>query len=212
MSCLDSIMALGDLNLVSKFKDRSREIFWTIEEFPVFMQNFSQAIVSDQLTVLLPCQSEPTVFTIKCLPREWQNGQLCVKLVLQLEKELDSLISVELCQLGTWRADVAWKLTPSDSDKSIYESFTSHDELEELHDDRLIIYFRLTVDLNTPGLVSTTARPGQQKQDGQQPTENIYKDMLDPFVDVGGSVLLVFEDGELQCHPFPLAARYNVLH
>jgi hypothetical protein len=38
--------------------------------------------------------------------------------------------------------------------------------------------------------------------------ENISEVMLDQFVDIGGSsVVLVFEDGELRCHSFPLAAR-----
>jgi hypothetical protein len=38
--------------------------------------------------------------------------------------------------------------------------------------------------------------------------ENLSEVMLDNFVDIeGSSVLLVFEDGEQRCHTFPLAAR-----
>jgi hypothetical protein len=37
---------------------------------------------------------------------------------------------------------------------------------------------------------------------------DIHKEMCDNFVDIGpSSVLLVFEDGELHSHTFPLAAR-----
>jgi len=43
------------------------------------------------------------------------------------------------------------------------------------------------------------------------PSENLRQTMLDHFVDIGpSSVLLVFEDGEQRCHTFPLAARNGV--
>jgi len=42
-------------------------------------------------------------------------------------------------------------------------------------------------------------------------SENLRQTMLDHFVDIGpSSVLLVFEDGEQRCHTFPLAARNGV--
>ena len=42
----------------------------------------------------------------------------------------------------------------------------------------------------------------------QGASENCCLTMLDTFVDIGpSSVVLVFEDGELRCHTFPLAAR-----
>jgi hypothetical protein len=102
------------------------------------------------------------------------------------------------------------------SNEFIYREwrYQFHDELKGeteklLPDGRLIIYIQLTVKLDNSELISTAvqSRPLRKQQ---QPFENIYKDMVDQFVDIGGSVLLVFQDGEQQCHIFPLAARYNI--
>ena len=45
-----------------------------------------------------------------------------------------------------------------------------------------------------------------------RPTADISQVMLNNFVDIGpSSVLLVFEDGEQRCHTFPLASRLDAL-
>ena len=64
----------------------------------------------------------------------------------------------------------------------------------------LVVHVELEIILDTFAVASLVTSPLQQ--------EDLQHTMLDTFVDIGpSSVVLVFEDGELRCHTFPLAAR-----
>ena len=66
----------------------------------------------------------------------------------------------------------------------------------------LVVHVELEIILDTFAVASLVTSPLQQ--------EDLQHTMLDTFVDIGpSSVVLVFEDGELRCHTFPLAARYG---
>jgi hypothetical protein len=83
-----------------------------------------------------------------------------------------------------------------------------HGKLEQLPNDQLIINARFHLSLEADEAFTKRVKSQQEQQKHQQ-IGNIYQDMVEQqYVDIGGNVLLVFEDGEQKCHPFPLAARY----
>jgi hypothetical protein len=83
-----------------------------------------------------------------------------------------------------------------------------HSQLESynLPGGQLTLIVKAKIWLWPEGLEKT--RPNGQLEHGEESGESLSDIMLDNFVDIGGSsVLLVFQDGEQQCHTFPLAAR-----
>jgi hypothetical protein len=171
-----------------------------------------KVIKTEQMTILLPGQTEPTLINLKCFPSSSQNRKSFVMVEMEFEERDRIKNWFKFGQLDKDGFMVSWK------NKHRFAGYELHDELKAnkeklLPDGRLIICIQITVNFDRPELISTTAskaKPLQMKHqhNDHQPTENIYKDMLDQFVDVGGNVLLVFEDGEQQCHTFPLASRY----
>jgi hypothetical protein len=83
-----------------------------------------------------------------------------------------------------------------------------------LHPDgRLVIVAKVTFFTWTPSVVSENraiivARQQLMPEGQAARLQDLGSAMLDNFVDLGAaSVLLIFQDGELRCHTFPLAAR-----
>jgi hypothetical protein len=168
------------------------------------MVNFTrdEVIETELLTIHLPGQSEPTIFKITCTPITSQATTM-VQVVIHCSGEAD----IKIGQLDKDGNVITW-------DKEAWEfaAFQDHETLLDnkdqlLPDGRLIIYIQIYSQINSPALVSTAIRQQQQQEQQQPAAENIYKDLVDQFVDIGGSVLLVFDDGEQQCHTFPLAVR-----
>jgi hypothetical protein len=85
--------------------------------------------------------------------------------------------------------------------------FRWHDEFEQLPNGQLIIKVRLLVSLEANKAFTKRVKSQQEQQKHQQ-VGNIYQDMVEQqYVNIGGNVLLVFEDGQQKCHTFPLAVR-----
>jgi hypothetical protein len=88
----------------------------------------------------------------------------------------------------------------------------SHEKLlraadELLPNDRLAIFFKIWCSaMSKTEMVSDML---MENSSGTALPENMYSIMLDQFVHIErGSVRLVFQDGDLDCHTFPLALRH----
>jgi hypothetical protein len=162
---------MGVLVLHSKFIKKTYDIFWTIEEFPYLMKNFSEdQAVEKRLTAVLPWASEPTAISLKCSPNVLVRGFLFSDWQVKLEVSIgsggicaDLGPNVKIGQLIKDEPPLSWKLISRDGNKLVYSSSKTCDELRNnqeqlLPGDRLMLHIELTNNL-PPRLISTTVRP-----------------------------------------------------
>jgi hypothetical protein len=75
-----------------------------------------------------------------------------------------------------------------------------------LPEDRLTLHIEIEILLKDVDSVATAAN-WPLATTAQYSTDNLEGSMLEEFVDIPASVLLIFADGEQRCHTFPLVAR-----
>jgi hypothetical protein len=215
ISQLDAVMAQADLAIRCQWKEiLSCEIIWVIEEFEknilnrCGIGNWDDDLTATEKSIVLPDKSEPTVVRLAWLPCANVYRQYSVKAEITWRPSLGNW-NTEYGQLDKDGSPVPWPLDPYFPYPKPY--FSREELLKKreqlLPDGRLIFYAKLTHKSKPTKMIGSIIQPRPLRQQ-QQSRENPYKDMVEQqFVDLGGSALLVFEDGEQQCHSFPLAAR-----
>jgi hypothetical protein len=133
---------------------------------------------------------------------------------------LNSKLTISLGLLSADGSEHTWETYEASNyrKESVFVATKPHAELNAAASS-LMPNGRLTIFVEIRNVVKYRYSIGIQPLQGHTttpaprdlPPENISGVMLDNFVDLNNSsVLLVFEDGEQRCHTFPLAARQRV--
>jgi hypothetical protein len=198
---------------------------WAIKDFPTLMEysgstNGADYLSGDSLKISSRSSGKKWEFQLKCWPNWESNVHLRVFPVKNTTID------------GSVYASVAFKLLEKegghkllkdvvhnwwDKDESINcDVQASHQMLKDSADQlmpcgvlTICVEIQILPSIQTMNRSELTTKPvSPAKKMKSSNKENIRKTMLDNFVDIGpSSVILVFEDGEQRCHTFPLAAR-----
>jgi hypothetical protein len=197
---------------------------WAIKDFPALMEYSGSTnadyLSGDSLKISSRISGKKWEFQLQCWPN-W-NSKIHLRVHPVKNTTIDgpvySSVSIKLLEKeGGHRLlkDVVHKCW--DKDEAIPCNVeVSHQMLKDSADQLMpggvltvCVEIQILPSIKTMSrsvLTTKPVSPAQKKKSSNK--ENIRERMLDNFVDIGpSSVILVFEDGEQRCHTFPLAAR-----
>ena len=193
---------------------------WAIKEYSG--SNDEDFLSADSLKISSRSSGKKWEFQLKC----WPNWESNVHVYLRVQPVMSKTID------GSVYASVAVKLLEKEGGHKLLKEVVhkcwdkdgaiscdvvaSHQMLKDSADQLmpcgvLTICVEIQIlpsiqTMNRSELTTKPVSPAQKKTSSNK--ENIRETMLDNFLDIGpSSVILVFEDGEQRCHTFPLAAR-----
>jgi hypothetical protein len=195
---------------------------WSIDDFAQFLEGFpvDEALPPQRFVIRPPDQSWTASLTIKCYPRhstadDWDK-KLTLKAVLDFSHgQPNNLIAgLSFGLLDKEGAEVinscGLAIDGSEYKTSMLQQTLTEQADTLLPDGRLTIAAKVSFATWDEVVVENGAnRIQHHRPQMTQPAGDLFDAMLESFVEIGGSVLLVFEDGEQRCHTFPLAARYD---
>jgi hypothetical protein len=196
---------------------------WTIQNFPTLMEFTHQpALDSAPWKIKLLSYDNCSEWRLRCFPSVYA-GSRTTRLVLDLldpgqnNTNATFMATIKLLvkggrekvlnrgggNLAVLQQNILIADATHDSLKDPLESLMPGGQLT------VCVEFEILAALVNSGVQLRAARPALLRS---TVATNVRKEMLDSFVDIGpSSVLLVFADGELTCHSFPLAARQGSL-
>ena len=215
-------MAQLDSTMHSEVEDVIYQTAWSIQGFPKLMKEITEteALETEQLNIQLR-GIRSTAWRIKCYPKQMKDGVETVAIALMfcspnnvtlkasitiglLDKQGGEEMLREVTQSYPPYAEVAASITHA-------ALSASADRL--IPGGRLTAYIKIRLLASAATVVNSevkvrTNRSHRTLMQQDHPAENIHSIMLESFVDIGPSVvLLACKDGSLLCHTFPLAAR-----
>jgi hypothetical protein len=197
---------------------------WTIKDFSTLMEysgsNDEDWLSGESLKISSRSSGKKWEFQLKCWPNWKSNIYLRVQPVKSktIDCPVYASVAVKLLEKEGGHKllkDVVHKCW--DKDEAINCDVQASHQMLKASADQLMPGGVLTVcveiqilpsikTMNCSELTTKPVSPAKEKKSSNK--ENIRERMLDNFVDIGpSSVILVFEDGEQRCHTFPLAAR-----
>jgi hypothetical protein len=181
---------------------------WSIENFCQLMDSCQYGVKQPtrptRFTFPLPGVEEKAALEIQCYVQRPTVVEVRVELRIPrtaVGNDVKTVTSIGLVDRNS--VEVIW----GESSDNRFTASMPHAKLLAEAADLLPggeITFLVKVSVATCAGIGIEGRPPAKNQKGE---ESLSEAMLDNFAEIGGTVLLVFEDGEQRCHSFPLAAR-----
>jgi hypothetical protein len=200
------------------------QTLWTIDNFRFLMKTSKERKAIDAVPQTFPIAGGVVTVQLRCTPLVTeslgyavQSQFVCLWADLSFPAEANRWATVHYGLLKEDGTEHILTNTVQDNAARISAEIEHRTLLDSTNkplllppNNRLTIFFKIWCSaLATTEMVPSGLLP---QRDGRP--ENMSSVMLDTFVHIErGSVRLVFEDGELDCHTFPLALRnVRVLH
>jgi hypothetical protein len=221
-SSLTEKLAEMDSTIHSSTQKMAYQAAWRIADFHQLVKCYdkNETLVSKQLTIpILGGPNEAAFLIMKCSPHVFLFKPLEPQNTLEVSISADLTFSNEK---SDWKGTLSVGLLNQHGLEHCVETVNarstkentahlswSRDKVFDLlqPDGSLAIFCRVEL-FTWKSVVMFQSGPSMDEQHKGLLADNLCTTMLDNFVDLGASsVLLVFQDGQQLCHTFPLAAR-----
>ena len=222
-------MATIDSTLCTTAEEVTHRTTWVIKNFDYLMQESSdECLGHPTLEIQInPSEEKISNWNIYCWPKLGiGNKYLRVKLGWHWHPrnsvqgtELNVTVAAKLLDSAGNKVPLKevtsrYRIQSIGSDSNVLDLCVAHEDLLSsadrlMPDGTLTIYIEIKILPSWATVIHGSLQNVVPAQPAQALTpKNIFEDMVDNFVNLKlGSLLIVFQDGEQNCHAFPLAAR-----